>query len=122
MRHRPRRYHAARGGSIAAAVNRANPGDRVLVRVGTYAGGGWIQRSGTATAPITVVSVDGPRRAAIQGGGESLRVGGSAYLVFDGFEVRNSGDNTVHIDNSHHITLRNLYAHDAGPNGYAGCP
>jgi hypothetical protein len=105
------------GSSIAAAINRANPGDRVLVPAGTYLGGGWIERSGTAAAPITIVSVDGPRAAVIAGGTESLRVGASAYLVFDGFEVRGSNDNAIHIDNSHHITLRNLYAHDAGPNG-----
>ncbi len=105
------------GSSLASAINRANPGDRILVPAGTYTGGGWIERSGTASAPITIVSADGPRRAVIQGGGESLRVGNSAYLVFDGFEVRNSGDNAVHIDNSHHITLRNLYAHDAGREG-----
>ncbi len=107
----------APGSSIVSAINRAQPGDRILVRAGTYNGGGWIERSGTASAPITVVSVDGPRAAVIQGGTESLRVGNSAYLVFDGFEVRNSGDNTVHIYGSHHITLRNVYAHDAGRNG-----
>ena len=107
------------GGSLAAAINRANPGDRILVPAGTYAGGGWIERSGTAAAPITVVSADGPRRAVIQGGGEALRVGNSAYLVFDGFEVRNAGDNCVHVDNSHHVTLRNLYVHDAGVDGDA---
>jgi hypothetical protein len=108
----------APGSSIVSAINRANPGDRILVRAGTYTGGGWIERSGTASAPITVVSVDGPRAAVIQGGSESLRVGNSSYLVFDGFEVRNSGNNTVHIDlNSHHVTLRNMYVHDAGPDG-----
>ncbi len=105
------------GSSIVGAINAASPGDRILVRAGTYPGGGWIERSGTAGAPITVVSIDGPRAAVIQGGGEALRVGASAYLIFDGFEVRGSTDNAVHIDNSNHITLRNLYAHDAGPNG-----
>ncbi len=105
------------GSSIVSAINRASPGDRILVRAGTYPGGGWIERSGTAGAPITVVSIDGPRAAVIQGGGEALRVGASAHLIFDGFEVRSSTDNAVHIDNSHHITLRNLYVHDAGPNG-----
>lgn len=107
------------GGSIAAAINRASPGDRILVRAGTYAGGAWIERTGTAAAPITIVSADGPRRAIISGGAEPLRVGASAYLVFDGFEVRGAGNNAVHVDTSHHITLRNLYAHDAGPDGDA---
>ena len=107
----------AAGSSIASAINRAMPGDRILVPAGTYAGGGWIERSGTASAPITVVAVDGPRTAVIEGGSEALRVGNSSYLVFDGFEVRNSGNNAVHIDGSHHVTLRNLYAHDAGLDG-----
>jgi nitrous oxidase accessory protein NosD len=111
--------HVYPGQSIASAINSASPGDRVLVHAGTYPGGGWIERQGTSTAWIQVISVDGPLRAVMEGGGETLRVGGgSAYLLFDGLEVRNSGDNAVHIDGrSHHITLRNMYVHDAGPNG-----
>lgn len=109
----------AAGASIASAINNANAGDRILVPAGTYLGGGWIERRGTASAPITIVSVDGPRRAIIQGGNETLRVGNSAYLVFDGFEVRNSSDNAVHIDGSRYITLRNMYVHDAGIDGDA---
>ena len=108
------------GGSIASAIRTARPGDRVLVHAGTYTGGGWIGPvNGTASAPITVLSVDGPRRAVIEGGGETLRIGdASSYLVFDGFEIRNAGDNVIHIDGGcHHITLRNLYVHDAGTNG-----
>jgi uncharacterized protein (TIGR03382 family) len=102
-----------------SALQRARPGDRILVRAGTYAGGGWIDARGTAQAPITVLSVDGPRRAVLQGGGESLRLGeGASYLVFDGLEIRNATNNVIHIDgNSHHITLRNVFAHDAGRDG-----
>jgi MYXO-CTERM domain-containing protein len=104
---------------IAAALDRARPGDRVLVRAGTYPGGAWISAAGTAAAPITVLSVDGPRRAVIVGGDESLRIGeGAAYLVFDGLEVRNAGNNVVHIDGgAHHVWLRNVYAHHAGVEG-----
>jgi uncharacterized protein (TIGR03382 family) len=110
--------HVHPGESISSAVNHAAPGDRVLVHAGTYPGSGWIEHSGTAAAPIDVVSVDGLHAAVLEGGGESLRISNSGYLVFDGFEVRNSGDNAVHIDGqSHHITLRNVYAHDAGFNG-----
>lgn len=107
------------GESLATAIRRALPGDRVILRAGIYPGGGWIEQRGTATAPITVVSIDGPRRAVLEGGDESLRIGnGAAYLVFDGLEIRNAGNNVIHIDGgSHHITLRNIYAHDAGPNG-----
>jgi len=101
------------------ALQRARPGDRILVRAGTYRGGGWIEARGTAQAPITVLSVDGPRRAVLEGGSETLRLGdGASYLVFDGLEVRNATSNVIHIDgNAHHITLRNIFAHDAGSNG-----
>ncbi len=108
------------GQSLRDAVMRARPGDRVLVHAGTYAGGGWIGPiHGTPDAWITVLAVDGPRTAVIQGGAEALRIGdASSYLVFDGFEVRGSSNNAIHIDGlSHHITLRNLYAHDAGLDG-----
>lgn len=104
---------------ITSALSRARPGDRILVRAGTYPGGGWISAQGTAAAPITVVSVDGPRRAIIEGAEESLRIGeGAAYLVFDGFEIRRSGNNVIHIDGgAHHIWLRNVFAHHAGQDG-----
>ncbi len=104
---------------ITTALSRARPGDRVLVRAGTYAGGGWISASGTAAAPITVLSIDGPRRAVIAGGSETLRIGdGASYLVFDGLELRAAGNNVVHIDgDSHHIWLRNVFAHHAGVDG-----
>ncbi len=104
---------------ITTALSRARPGDRVLVRAGTYPGGGWITAAGTAAAPITVLSVDGPRRAVLEGGNETLRIGqGAAYLVFDGLEVRNAGNNVVHIDGgAHHVWLRNVYAHHAGVEG-----
>ncbi|MBI5514223.1 MAG: right-handed parallel beta-helix repeat-containing protein [Deltaproteobacteria bacterium] len=107
------------GDNIRDVMRTAAPGDRVLMRAGTYPGGGFIGARGTASAPITVLSVDGPRRAVLQGGTETLRIGdGASYLIFDGLEVRNSGDNTIHIDSgAHHIWLRNLYAHDAGFNG-----
>jgi len=104
---------------ITTALNRARPGDRVLVRAGTYPGGGWISASGTAAAPIRVVSVDGPRRAVIAGGSETLRIGDAAsYLSFEGLELRGSSNNLIHIDGgSHHIWLRDVYAHHAGVDG-----
>ncbi len=105
--------------TLQNALRRAQPGDRVLVRAGVYPGGGWIDARGTAEAPITVVSANGLHRAVMEGGREGLRIGDrAAYLEFDGLEVRNAESNVVHIDgNAHHITLRNVYAHDAGPNG-----
>ncbi|MBK8695875.1 MAG: hypothetical protein IPN17_27340 [Deltaproteobacteria bacterium] len=66
-----------------------------------------------------MVSVDGPRRAVIAGGSETLRIGDAAsYLSFEGLELRNSTNNLIHIDGgSHHIWLRDVYAHHAGVDG-----
>ncbi len=108
------------GASVHDAIRSARPGDRVLLRAGVHRGGDWIgPLSGTAAQPITILSADGPRRAVLEGGGETLRIGdASSYLIIDGLEVRGSGDNAIHIDGgSHHITLRNVFAHDAGVNG-----
>jgi len=105
--------------TLQNALRRAAPGDRVLVRAGVYPGGGWIDAHGTAEAPITVVSANGRHRAVLDGGAETLRLGeGASYLVFEGLEVRNAGNNVIHIDgDAHHITLRHVFAHDAGANG-----
>lgn len=101
------------------ALKRAAPGDVVRVRAGVYAGGGWIDKKGKDGMPIRVVSEDGPRKAILEGGDETLRLGdGASYLRFEGLEVRNSKNNLIHVDGgAHHIWFIDLYAHDAGPDG-----
>ncbi len=100
--------------SYRDAVMQSAPGDRVLMHAGVYRGGEWLGPvRGTAAAPIQILSVDGPRRAVIEGGGECLRIGdASSYLVVDGLEVRNCDDNAIHLDGgSSYVTFRNVYAH-----------
>lgn len=112
--------HPGASPSLHDALAQARPGDRIFMHAGVHTGSDWLSAQGTATAPITILSADGPRTAVLEGGGgETLRIGdASAYLVIDGLEVRNSADNLIHIDGlSHHITLRNIYAHNAGPDG-----
>ncbi len=107
--------------SLRDATTQARPGDRILMRAGIHRGSDWLGPiNGTAAAPITILSVDGPRAAVLEGGGgETLRIGdASSYLIIDGLEIRNSSDNCAHIDgNSHHVVFRNLFIHHCGQNG-----
>ncbi len=99
--------------TLQFALSKAMPGDRVLVEDGSYAGG-LLTGQGTAGALITIAAIH-PGLAILESSNEPLGIGsGSAYLVVDGFEVRNSVANTVHVVNAHDITLSNLYVHDAG--------
>jgi hypothetical protein len=102
--------------TLPVALARAQPGDVVRLRAGSYLGGP-ITKQATAAAPIRVVSEDGPQKAILENSDQPLHVTASSWLVFDGLEVRNSISNTVRIDTSHDLTLSNLFAHDAGLDG-----
>jgi len=104
--------------TLGAAAGRAQPGDTIHVRAGSYAGAR-LTLAGSATAPIRIVSEDGPRLAILQGSAEPLALVGAAFLTIDGFEVRASGDHAVLVDQSHDVTLSSLFAHDAGLGGDA---
>ncbi|MCC7537300.1 MAG: right-handed parallel beta-helix repeat-containing protein [Deltaproteobacteria bacterium] len=107
------------GGDIGAAVRAARPGDEIRVRRGTYGPLAIWGIRGTEEQPIRIVSVDGIAAAVLEGGSETLRIGNaSAHVAIEGFEIRRSGDNLIHIDGgSHHIALRQLLAHHAGTDG-----
>ncbi len=104
--------------TLAGAAAVATPGDVVRVRKGSYTGA-FFKLSGTAGAAIQFISTDGPGMAVLENASEPLRIGGgSSYLEFFDFEVRNSIDNAVHIsENAHHILLAGLRVHDAGLGG-----
>ena len=102
--------------TLPAALARANPGDAIRLRAGSYPGG-LLTKQATAAAPIRILSQDGPQLAILENSDEPLRVTASSWLVFDGLEVRNSITNAVHIDTSHDLTLSNLFVHDAGLDG-----
>ena len=127
-------------------VRAASPGAVICLTPGaTYPGSGWLEtRNGTATQPITVVSVgtDGtwcPQRArlnTLEGQDAILRIGRSQHLVFDCLEFDGSGfaagtaADVIHVDSvdwrpgmpttqphSRSIVFRNIYAHHAGDEG-----
>jgi hypothetical protein len=108
--------------AIRQAMNEARPGDLIRIAPGSYTltQQFWIDKKGTATNPIYLIA-DGARGSVkfTSTGDESFNVGGGAsYLVFEGFEVVRARNDVFHIqDGAHHITLRNLNLHDAGPDG-----
>ncbi len=104
------------------AMNSARPGDVIRIAPGSYTltRQFWIETKGTAANPIYLIA-DGARGSAkfTSTADEAFNVGGgAAYLVFEGFEVSNTRSDVFHVqDGAHHITLRNLNLHDAGPDG-----
>jgi hypothetical protein len=106
------------GPSLDDAIRAASPGDNVLLAPGVYPGGLWIERSGSPGRPITI-RAERPGTVVIEGGGEGIDIGGGAHdLVLQDLEVRNTGDNLVHVqDGAHDVTLRGLRVHDAGDDG-----
>jgi hypothetical protein len=74
--------------TIQKAVNTLRPGERVLVRSGTYTENLEMRRAGNASAPITVAAQPGDRPVLRAAGGHPLEVGPSAaYFRFSGFVI-----------------------------------
>ncbi|MGD9634798.1 MAG: right-handed parallel beta-helix repeat-containing protein [Pirellulales bacterium] len=110
--------------TLQYAAGRVNPGDRVTVRPGAYAGFN-LTRSGTAAAPIeffaepgVLVNRPNPVRA-----DQGINLENASYVIVDGFEVtgmNRAGVRSVCVDGdtfASHVTIRNVYSHD---NGYWG--
>jgi hypothetical protein len=75
--------------TIQKAFNTLQPGQRALVRAGTYTENLSFSRAGTATAPISVEAYPNERPVVTSAGSHPLRVGSSgAYFRFRGFTIR----------------------------------
>ena len=136
---RGRTYYVAPGGNdsspgtserpwrnVQRAFDRLRPGERALVRAGTYEEDLVMRRAGTARAPITVVAA--PRERVIlrpaSASGDTYAVrfrSGAAYVRFGGFTIelaRGTSSTDVYFEGSaHHIELlRNdiRYSQDQG--------
>jgi hypothetical protein len=76
--------------TIQKALNALQPGQRALVRAGTYVESLSMDRAGTALNPITVENYPGERPVLRSSGGHALRVNGSgAWFRFRGFVIEN---------------------------------
>ena len=88
----------AAGGSIATAIDQAQPGDTVVVAPGTYTGRIVTKRAGQAGKPITIKSAT-PRAATITAVGNAVNIA-HAYVTFEGFVIdgQNGEGDAVQIE------------------------
>lgn len=102
--------------TISRALDAALPGDRILVRGGTYV----LDQvqideiTGKRGQPIRLLSYPG-ERPVIAGGG--VEIVNSKYLAVKGFEIKGSDGIGLRVFNSAHITLANLDVHHNGRPG-----
>ena len=111
--------------TLKKAANKASPGDTIYVRGGTYTGvkDSVYNLHGTVSQPITIrpytnetVIFDGT--GADIGRTESIvLVIAASYIIFDGFEVRNSSGRGISTYESHDITIRNNNVHHVQSRG-----
>lgn len=111
-------------GTIAAALEKAQPGDHVNVAAGTYdcadtyVDGAAGAALGTLAHPIwvhadagAVVDCGDPT----QGATSALQLHAVTYLVIEGLELRNAAGHLLHVDgHSKAVLFRNVHAHRAG--------
>jgi hypothetical protein len=89
--------------TVQRAFERLRPGQRALVRGGTYVADHVVERAGTRTAPITVAAVPGEkvvlRAAATSGDTYPLRVtSGAAFVRIQGFVLeRAKGTSSTNV-------------------------
>lgn len=94
-------------GTVQRAANALRPGQRALVRAGTYLENVEINRSGTAARPITIGAYPG-ERPVIESAEYPLEIDG-AYFRIRGFVLQGarglSSTNVYFESNAHHIEL-----------------
>ena len=93
------------------ALSQATPGDEIRVLAGTYAATSADGVHGTDALPIVLRADDPNAKPVIDGAmaGNALYLNDAAYVVIDGFEVRNGGDDS----GGHGVYLRAFARHGA---------
>lgn len=97
--------------TIQAAINKAQAGDTIDVRAGTYTERLHIQKPGTADAPIIITAHAGEQPVI---DGTNLSISGEALVVvqqsqdvtLNGLTVRNAGGRGIFVDKSSRVTVR----------------
>lgn len=105
--------------SLKRAADRAQAGDTVLVHGGTYALSGeqFITARGTENAWITLRAAPSEKVILDASGAQlpdlyrGIITFGGAYVIFDGFELRNSPGSGIKFYQAHHIRVQNSIVH-----------
>ena len=94
--------------TIQAAVNAAGPGTTIMVKAGVYTENVVFKTSGTASAPIELVSADGVGKAEIRpanSSADTIRVSAVNHITIDGFKVIGpSLANAIHVSSANNMT------------------
>ncbi|MBN1676302.1 MAG: DUF1565 domain-containing protein [Kiritimatiellae bacterium] len=122
--------------NITTALSRAEPGDRVVLMPGTYAGPIRVSRSGAPEKPITIISesADESGYAVIDGGypegwdeyylkpgmptkkstNHGFVISDSAWLVFENLVLKNCYFVGFKLENANYLVIRGCRIHGAG--------
>jgi len=101
---------------IGDAVEKANPGDRIQLHSGTYAGTVKVQRSGLPDKPIVISGLDpvSGKKALLNGGAEPGRgkknqgfmLNGADWISIQDMEMRNCWNEVVNIQDSSYVSIQ----------------
>jgi hypothetical protein len=98
----------------------ALPGDTFILHAGTYnrvwTYNAWNGKGGSATGGwVTIKGADGEARPLINytGGNNVFEMPNVQYMKFQNLEIRGGSDHFKFAGTCHHITLENLFMHDA---------
>jgi hypothetical protein len=135
----PRQWHVSETGrdgrdgaagqsvrTIQFAVDRAKPGDTIVVHPGLYADPVRITRGGTKDHPIVIQAVEKGKAVLDSGRNAAVMIGiyRAPYVEIRGLEIRWYGQSGIEIEQSPHATVAgckvwNAHWHGAWPTGYA---
>jgi hypothetical protein len=118
---------------LQQALLAAHPGDHICIAAGTYAGDPaksgasgvtanfFSDKSGTASAPIVVESIDPARPALLQGSGTAVGSGYVLYVTGDYWQIKNikvtKGSKGIMFDHVHHARIAGVEVSDIGDEG-----
>jgi parallel beta-helix repeat protein len=103
--------------TISYAVSRITGGSNLYVKAGTYREEVYISGPAGAEAKDTLIKADS--EVILYGSGVNsgrIKIANTSYITFDGFTITNYNQG-LFVENSNHITVRNVTVHHVGQEG-----